>query len=90
MKVFLDIAIGDIAQYEAEKAAYDRGQQFLTEKGQMYGLASTMEELSDEDVATLTDAYDADPKYAAMVWLTSQSFIGMPFAQAERQGAGQA
>jgi|UniRef100_A0A7S4GAX4 cyclophilin family peptidyl-prolyl cis-trans isomerase len=66
MKVFLDIAIGDIAQYEAEKAAYDRGQQFLTEKGQMYGLASTMEELSDEDVATLTDAYDADPKYAAM------------------------
>ena len=33
MKVFLDIAVGDMAKYTMEMAEYNRAMQFLAEKG---------------------------------------------------------
>eukprot|EP00667_Euglena_gracilis_P018476 EG_transcript_19643 len=66
MKVFLDIAVGDVAEYDAALAEYGRAERFLAEKGAVFGLPASCHGLTAEDVATLQDAYAADPAFASL------------------------
>lgn len=67
LKVFLDIDIGDAAQYADDLAAFQRGQAFLQECGSQYGLsASSVSDLVDEEAQQLLqESYASDPNWSS-------------------------
>ncbi|KAF8526591.1 cyclophilin-like domain-containing protein [Hysterangium stoloniferum] len=52
---FLDVYIGDKAEYDEQSAAYERTNVLLTANYEIYGLPSLPEELSEEQREILTD-----------------------------------
>ena len=67
MRAFLDIDIGDADAHASASAAYERSAAFLQEAGAQLGIASTSslrDDLDEEQVETLREAYEANPKWA--------------------------
>lgn len=65
MKAYLDIDIGDAARYATELAAWQRAADFCAAVGSQYGLSSNVEELDEDGVAMLKEAYASDPNWAS-------------------------
>ena len=54
-KAWLDIYIGDRDKYDKEKAAYEATNALLQKNYAIYGLPSTLEELSEEQQGILKE-----------------------------------
>eukprot|EP00878_Enallax_costatus_P012925 GHUV01013497.1.p1 GENE.GHUV01013497.1~~GHUV01013497.1.p1 ORF type:complete len:202 (+),score=57.68 GHUV01013497.1:148-753(+) len=65
MRVFLDIDIGNAAEYELKLAAYNRATAFLQQCGPQYGLSTNIAELDDEERQMLREAYASDPNWCS-------------------------
>jgi hypothetical protein len=65
MKVYLDIAIGDVAAHASSTEAFDRAKAYLAAAGSQYGLSGSIEDLDEEQLQMLQDGYTADPTWSA-------------------------
>ena len=67
-RAWLDIYIGDRDAYDTEKAAYDATNSLLHKNRAIYGLPSTLEELSEEqqDILKELDVHWTHPVLQAM------------------------
>eukprot|EP01139_Manchomonas_bermudensis_P014930 Amastigsp_a509198_26.p1 type:complete len:243 gc:universal Amastigsp_a509198_26:937-209(-) len=63
-RCFLDVDIGDGAEFDAQSAAYARGQAYMAEAGRNYGLGTTLEDLDDAGRESIAEMYAADPSWA--------------------------
>ena len=64
-QVYMVLAIGDAAAHAEAEAAYERGAAFMAERGEAYGMGSSVDALDDDGAATMAALYAAEPAWAA-------------------------
>eukprot|EP00297_Palpitomonas_bilix_P000711 CAMPEP_0113899194 /NCGR_PEP_ID=MMETSP0780_2-20120614/19861_1 /TAXON_ID=652834 /ORGANISM="Palpitomonas bilix" /LENGTH=241 /DNA_ID=CAMNT_0000891265 /DNA_START=150 /DNA_END=875 /DNA_ORIENTATION=- /assembly_acc=CAM_ASM_000599 len=64
VKVYLDIDVGNQAEYAEKREKFDRASSFISQQGRNFGLGSDIEALTDEQRETAADLYSSDPAWA--------------------------
>ena len=59
-KVFLEIALGSISEYESSYNAWLRFQKFVKERGDSFGVGSDATQLDQEGQQTMKDIYEGE------------------------------
>eukprot|EP00455_Lapot_gusevi_P018206 TRINITY_DN1988_c0_g1_i2.p1 TRINITY_DN1988_c0_g1~~TRINITY_DN1988_c0_g1_i2.p1 ORF type:complete len:242 (-),score=34.34 TRINITY_DN1988_c0_g1_i2:67-792(-) len=63
---FLDIDIGNAAEYEAQKTEFERAQEFARTNGASYGMKTSVLEMGEEEKEALKDIYLSNPALASL------------------------